>query len=87
MAPELLEELPQIYGAGVLETIAKADPPDAEGWTTLALTFQTFEHAHTQVLGMGAWAEVIAPAELRASAIERARDIVAFYGERTTADG
>jgi predicted DNA-binding transcriptional regulator YafY len=86
VAPELLEELPQIYGAGVQETITQAGPPDAEGWTTLALTFQTFEHARTQVLGMGRWAEVITPAELRVSIIERARDIAAFYSERATAE-
>lgn len=79
VAPEFLPTLPQIFGEGVRALIARAGPPDAEGWITLSLTLETLEMARSYVLGFGALVEVLEPRELRDSVLDFAARIVAFY--------
>ena len=52
-------------------------PPDAEGWLTLSLPFETFEAA--RILGLGRAVEVLEPLPLRQSVVNFAAQIVAFY--------
>src|SRR5262245_56949623 len=57
-------------------------PPtqDGDGWLRRTLVFEKLEYAETQLLGLGAAVEVVAPAELRARMAARAKEIAALYG-------
>jgi predicted DNA-binding transcriptional regulator YafY len=79
VSPELVPYLPQVFGDPIREGIAQAGPPDAEGWLTLRLPFETFETARTRILGLGRAVEVLEPLPLRASVVDFAAQIVAFY--------
>lgn len=79
VSPELVPHLPQHFGAPVRELIAQAGPPDAEGWLTLTLPFETFEEARAVILGFGRAIEVLDPLALRLSVIDFATQIVDFY--------
>jgi predicted DNA-binding transcriptional regulator YafY len=43
-----------------------AGPPDADGWTVVAIPIESIDHAAGEVLKLGVEAEVLAPPELRA---------------------
>ncbi len=79
VAPEEVRYLPHFFGEGIHAVIEQAGPPDAEGWLTLSLTFETLPIACARVLGMGTMVEVLEPQELRDSVIDMAAKIVAFY--------
>ncbi|HET9920976.1 MAG TPA: YafY family protein [Ktedonobacteraceae bacterium] len=81
-APDIISELPFIFGEGITTLIDQAAPPDAGGWITLTLSFESFETARTRVLGLGTDVEVLAPPELRQSVIQFASGIVAFYEQK-----
>jgi predicted DNA-binding transcriptional regulator YafY len=55
--------------------------PDADGWVTLDLPFDSFVTARTRLLGLGRAVEVLAPETLRKSLVDFAGQIVGFYGE------
>ena len=59
----------------------RPDPPDAEGWITLELAFESLEAARDRLLSLGSSVEVLAPHALRASLSDYARQIVAIYSE------
>jgi predicted DNA-binding transcriptional regulator YafY len=80
-SPEAVELLPQIFGDWIRARIAEAAPPDAEGWLTLEVVFESLGAARTQMLGFGTWVEVLDPPELRASVAEFAREIATMYEE------
>ena len=75
--------MPQIYG----ERLANAGPPDAEGWLSIELIYETMDGARSELLGLGPDVEVIEPAELRASLIAQAERVLAFYTGRREASG
>ncbi|WP_328722116.1 WYL domain-containing protein [Streptomyces sp. NBC_00247] len=52
--------------AAAEEALAAAGPPDGDGWRTLTLPVESPEVAYEQLLALGAEAEVLAPAALRA---------------------
>ena len=79
VAPDLVPILPQVLGEKVQALIKQADQPDAKGWITLTLPFETFEGARTTMLGFGTNVEVLEPVELRDGVVELAARIVAFY--------
>lgn len=79
VAPDFMSVLPQIYGEGVRTAMAEAAPPDAAGWTTLTLTFESGDAAQTNLLGCGPGIEILTPTELRARVATAAKAIVAFY--------
>jgi predicted DNA-binding transcriptional regulator YafY len=60
--------------------MAQASPPDAEGWITLTLPFETAWAARERILGFGGAVEVLEPEPLRKSVIDYAMQIVTFYG-------
>jgi predicted DNA-binding transcriptional regulator YafY len=53
--------------------------PEAGGWVRASLTFERLEWAENALLGLGPGAEVLEPAELRASVAASARAIAARY--------
>src|SRR5712691_3729545 len=79
VAPDFVPILPQVLGERVQALIQQANPPDAEGWITLTLPFETFEGARTTMLGFGTSVEVVEPVELREGVVELAARIVVFY--------
>lgn len=79
VSPDLLPLLPIYFGDQVLDQIVQTDPPDAEGWVTLTLTFEYLETARHRILGLGRAVEVLAPEALRLSVIDFAQQIVDFY--------
>jgi len=79
VSPDLVPELPQHFGDRIRDTIAEAGPPDAEGWITLTLTFETLQAARERVLGFGRAVEVLEPQALRRSVLDFACQIVALY--------
>ncbi len=81
LAPEGISILPHMFGDGIFARLEQAGPPDAEGWITLPLTFETFEAAQGVLLGFGTTAEVLEPQELRDSMGDLAAGIAAFYGK------
>lgn len=81
VAPEFLPTMPLMFGDGVRRLIERADPPDADGWLTLTLSFESMDMARHNVLSCGAMVEVIEPQELRESVMAFASEIAAFYSK------
>ncbi len=82
VSPLFLSILPQVLGETLHNRIEEAGPPDAEGWLTLPLMFETLEHARSYILGFGTMVEVLEPLELRTNIMQLAAGIVEFYKER-----
>ncbi len=64
--------------------VRAADPglhPDPEGWLRLEATYQDLRHAEWALWQLGADAEALAPAALRASLRDRAAEMAARYAE------
>jgi predicted DNA-binding transcriptional regulator YafY len=75
-----LDGLGQVVGASAAsQLIAAAGEPDADGWVTLDLELEDFEHATPQILAMGFDAEVLAPAEFREVVAGAARRMAGIY--------
>ncbi|WP_326586249.1 helix-turn-helix transcriptional regulator [Streptomyces sp. NBC_01294] len=75
-----LRRLPAVVdGAAVEDALASASAPDSAGLVTLDLTAESEEVAFDQLAGLGADAEVLAPASLRARFRERAAALAALY--------
>jgi predicted DNA-binding transcriptional regulator YafY len=78
VAPDFVPVLPRYFG-GIREKIARAQPPDAEGWITLDLAFESLEAARDRLLDFGRGVEVLEPYALRRSLLDIAEQIVALY--------
>jgi len=57
----------------------RAGPPDAQGWVTGALLFETFESARARILGYGGAVQVLEPEALRCSVLDFAEQINRLY--------
>lgn len=86
VAPAGLTELPLLLGDEVYAVIEQAGPPDANGWLTLPLTFESLAAARRLLLGLGPVAEVLEPVELRKSVASVAAAIVAIYRQGQAAE-
>ena len=80
VSPKIVPLLPFYFGKGIHDAIAHASLPDAEGWITLVLPFETARAARDRILGFGSAVEVLEPKPLRASIVDYAMQIVSFYG-------
>lgn len=58
---------------------AAAGPPDADGWLVTTVPIESVRHGHIELLKLGADAEVLAPAELRALFTTTARGLTTIY--------
>lgn len=75
-----LQRLPAVVdGAAVAEALASASAPDSAGLVTLELPVESEDVAFDQLARLGADAEVLAPACLRARFRERAAALAALY--------
>lgn len=73
--------LPHVMDAALVrEALAKAGEPDASGWRTVTLPVESLDVACSQLLGLGARAEVLAPPDLRERFARTARELAARYG-------
>lgn len=81
VAPHFVADLPRYFGDAAREQITQAVPPDAGGWLTLHLPFESLETARARILGFGRGVEVLAPYALRRSIQDYAEQIVALYGK------
>jgi predicted DNA-binding transcriptional regulator YafY len=80
VAPSVIPLLPRHFGSRIHTQVAQAGRPDAGGWITIELTFESFEAARDRLLGFGGAVQVLEPRALRASVLDYAEQIVARYG-------
>jgi predicted DNA-binding transcriptional regulator YafY len=79
--PRALSSVHDIFGSAVAETAEYLSAGDPEGWQRLRLTLVWPAEVPRRLLGLGAAAEVIAPADVRASVAAEARALAASYPE------
>jgi predicted DNA-binding transcriptional regulator YafY len=79
VAPEALPLLGEYVGARARGKLIRSHVPDADGWVTLDLPFDSFVDARSCLLGLGRAVEVLEPEALRKSLIDFAEQIVEFY--------
>jgi predicted DNA-binding transcriptional regulator YafY len=79
VSPGLSAELPRYFGERARESQSQSGPPDATGWLTLTLSFETIESARERILGFGGAMEVLEPEALRRSVADFAARILAVY--------
>jgi predicted DNA-binding transcriptional regulator YafY len=79
VAPEALPMLAEYVGERARLELGRSHTPDADGWMTLELPFDSFSGARTRLLGLGRAVEVLEPETLRRSLIDFAEQIVGFY--------
>lgn len=60
----------------------QAGPPDAQGWVTGTLSFETFEAGRARILSYGGAVQVLEPEALRMSIIDFAEQIQRIYQEK-----
>jgi hypothetical protein len=76
--------LPEVTDRGAAaEALAAAGPPDADGWRELELDVESEPVARTQLSGLGAGVEVLAPDTLRAALAEVGQAMTARNQPRT----
>ncbi|MFG2677830.1 helix-turn-helix transcriptional regulator [Streptomyces sp. NPDC048392] len=63
------------------DALRAADAPDADGWVTVTLPVESEEVAHTQLTGLGAEVEVLAPGSLRERFARDARRLAELYAD------
>lgn len=68
-----------------LQKCEEVEPPDGEGWVTLALQFESEEEACGYVLSLGPQIEVLEPQALRARVRGVAENTVALYARKEDA--
>ncbi|CAA9574876.1 MAG: Transcriptional regulator, DeoR family [uncultured Thermomicrobiales bacterium] len=79
-SPEAFGLLPHLVNATVARVVREsAEPPDAEGWRRARFPIESVWHAETELLRLGAGAEVLAPPELRERLAQAAAGLAAIY--------
>lgn len=76
---EALPMLAEYVGDRARRQLTRTLTPDADGWVTLELPFESLIAARSRLLGLGRAVEVLEPESLRKSLIDFAEQIVAFY--------
>jgi len=82
VAPDALPMLVEYVGDRARGQIASHHLPDADGWVTLDLPFESFISARSRLLGLGGAVEVLEPEPLRRSLVDFAEQIVKFYKDK-----
>lgn len=81
-APELVRDLPRLFGGQVRNVVIEDAGGRHADWEVLILPFESFEAARSCVLGFGRSAEVLHPQELRSSVIDFAAQVLSFYSDK-----
>jgi predicted DNA-binding transcriptional regulator YafY len=79
VAPDALPILAEYVGDRARCRLVAQHIPDADGWVTLELPFESFIAARSHLLGLGRAVEVLEPETLRRSLVDFAEQIVEFY--------
>ena len=79
VSPQAIPLLVEYVGERLRSRLSHDQAPDAEGWVTLEVPFESFVAARTRLLGLGRAVEVLEPETLRKSLIDFAEQIVGFY--------
>ena len=82
VAPDAVQHLLGRLGQQFREQAEGVDPPEAGGWVTLELSFESLEAARDRILSFGRGVEVLEPPALRRSVLDFAEQIVDLYTER-----
>ncbi len=80
LSPAGRERLAEVASSAVVEAAAQtATDPDASGWVTAVIPIESLEHAHGELLRLGANVEILAPDDLRARLRQTARGLAGIY--------
>jgi predicted DNA-binding transcriptional regulator YafY len=80
LSPAGRERLAEVASSAVVDAVAQtATDPDAGGWVTAVIPIESLEHAHGELLKLGANAEILAPDDLRARLQHTARGLAGIY--------
>ena len=79
ITPALIPDLDWYLGDSIRKSHDENEP-DADGWLSLELGFESFAEARTRILGLGGAVEVLSPVPLRLSVMDFARQVLAAYG-------
>jgi predicted DNA-binding transcriptional regulator YafY len=85
VAPEALTRLRYVCRNARIDIGEAASPPDAKGWLTLELHYETESEAAEALIALGASLEIVSPPSLRERVIHLAESVVAFYQAQDTA--
>lgn len=80
ISPVAVPRLLQLFGEALSDRLLHTEP-DASGWRTISLVFETRETARTALLGLGPEALVVEPQELRNSIIAWAAGLLTRYND------
>jgi len=81
-SPAAWGALPEVFGDAVAAAIASAEPPDADGWRTLTLSFEHENAAAYRLSGFGDLIEVVSPTTVRERVIATAQATLRRHGVR-----
>ncbi|MEU3189817.1 WYL domain-containing protein [Streptomyces sp. NPDC006992] len=79
LSPAGVRLLPAKFGAPGERALERAGPPDADGWVEVELAVESQPVAVSDLLGLGAEAEVVGPPALRAAMVDAVRAVSARY--------
>ncbi|MFH0241159.1 helix-turn-helix transcriptional regulator [Streptomyces sp. HK10] len=83
LSPRGLRLLPMLFGAVGARAAREADGPDGDGWLRVLLPVESLPVAVGDLLRLGAEAEVLGPAGLRAAVAREVRTLASRYGRGT----
>jgi predicted DNA-binding transcriptional regulator YafY len=70
----------ELFGSAVAQAAAEtASPPDSDGWSRVVIPIESVDQAATDLIRLGADAEVLEPLELRCRIAEIARELSHVY--------
>lgn len=78
-APGFLPNLTHYLGEEARQDLTRPNPPDADGWVRLELSFESIEEARRKLLPLGGGVEVLSPRPLRASMADFGEQIASMY--------
>ena len=80
LSPAGRERLSEIASSAVVDAVAQtATDPDTDGWVTAVVPIESLEHAHGELLRLGASVEILAPNDLRARLRHTAAGLASIY--------
>lgn len=82
VSPAVAARLSLYFDRGLGDSMARAGPPNADGWITIELSFESFFEARARLLGCGRDVEVLAPQPLRQSILDFASQVISLYTQR-----